>query len=426
MNAHKMEIPEEYKILYFYKSKQYNECLKLCDDLLKNRDDRLIELIRMRAMTIQVKLAGNAYEESAYIFDKDDLVCTAMAKTPRPGTSFDRKLQNNFNFMLIIKKRISLTATVRTGCYTSRARSAATALRTASRASRAATSLAGGPAFNAPISLRFLSNKEVAFKPVAKILFEYVFYCEADTRKAIDVAFQMLKTDNTIDWWWNYSLSRCYYTLGMYRQADDCLRKALKQNKHICIYLRLIAMYIALDQPIAALDVCKQGLSVFHAYIPLLMEQAKIIEQMGNSAAAVKNYRMVALQDPSNTEAIANIAMYNFYNDQPEIAMRYYRRLLATSPPGSEIYNNLGLCCLYCSQWDLIIACFRQALYFSTEPTSKADIWFNLAHVALSTGDLTLARRCLQVSLAIFEKEYVRQALRSLDARVRGKKINKK
>lgn len=84
-------------------------------------------------------------------------------------------------------------------------------------------------------------------------------------------------------------------------------------------------MYVALDQPISALDVCKQGLSVYHEFTPLLMEQARINEAMGDSALAVKDYRMVAIQDPSNMEAIANIAMYNFYNDQPEIAMRYYR-----------------------------------------------------------------------------------------------------
>lgn len=103
------------------------------------------------------------------------------------------------------------------------------------------------------------------------------------------------------------------------------MRQALKLNKHISIYLRLIAMYVGLNQPLSALEVCKQGLLVFHEYTPLLLEQARIHDQMGNSTLAVKEYRMVALEDPSNMEAVANIAMYNFYNDQPEIALRYYR-----------------------------------------------------------------------------------------------------
>lgn len=141
----------------------------------------------------------------------------------------------------------------------------------------------------------------------------------------MDIAFQAQKINDTTDWWWTFALARCYYVLGMYRNTEDCLRQALKQNKHISIYLRLVAMYVSLNQPLSALDICKQGLSVFHEYSPLTLEQARIHDQMGNTTLALKEYRRVALEDPSNTEAIANIAMYNFYNDQPEIALRYYR-----------------------------------------------------------------------------------------------------
>lgn len=69
------------------------------------------------------------------------------------------------------------------GAYTARTHSAKITLRTASRASRAATALSGGPAINAPISLRLLSKEEKEFFPAAKSLFEYVFYCEEDVRK---------------------------------------------------------------------------------------------------------------------------------------------------------------------------------------------------------------------------------------------------
>lgn len=144
-------------------------------------------------------------------------------------------------------------------------------------------------------------------------------------KQAIEVAFQAQKSIDTSDWWWNFALARCYESLKMYRNVEECLRNALNQNKHILIYLRLIAMYVSVNQPLSALEVCKQGLSVFHEYAPLLLEQARIHEQMGNTAVAVKYYRMVATEDPSNMEAIADIAMYNFYNDQPEIALRYYR-----------------------------------------------------------------------------------------------------
>ncbi|XP_031762761.1 tetratricopeptide repeat protein 8-like [Galleria mellonella] len=410
-----MEI--DYKILNLYKTKQYDKCLNLCATALQNKSDRMLEFIQMRAMTIQAKVAGNGYEEVEYFPKQDDLVTTAVAKTPRAGTAFQREVKTAQQ----LNKRTSGTATSR-GVSTSRAPSTRAALHTASRLSRAATALAGGAPFTAstPLSLRFLTKEDTLFVPAAKTLFEYVYYCEGDIRKAMDIAFQAQKSTEIIDWWWNFSLARCYSALGMHRNTEDCLRQALKQNKHISIYLRLVAMYVGLNQPLSALEVCKQGLSIFHEYTPLLLEQARIHDEMGNPALAVKEYRMVALEDPSNMEAIASIAMYNFYNDQPEIALRYYRRLLATNNPGPEIFNNLGLCCLYCNQWDLILPCFRQALYFSANAETRSDIWFNLSHVALSTGDMALARRCLQVSLATnSENEASKNALCALNAQLR-------
>ena len=40
---------------------------------------------------------------------------------------------------------------------------------------------------------------------------------------------------------------------------------------------------------------------------------------------AVKFYKDVLHQDNTHIEAIACIANFHFYTDQPEIALRYYR-----------------------------------------------------------------------------------------------------
>lgn len=86
-----MEI--DYRILNLYKTKQYDECLKLCAVALKDRNDRMIEFIQMRAMTIQAKIAGNGYEEVEYFPQQDELSSTSIAKTPRPGTTFQREVR---------------------------------------------------------------------------------------------------------------------------------------------------------------------------------------------------------------------------------------------------------------------------------------------------------------------------------------------
>ena len=40
---------------------------------------------------------------------------------------------------------------------------------------------------------------------------------------------------------------------------------------------------------------------------------------------AVKYYKDVLKHDNTHVEAVACIANYHFYSDQPEIALRYYR-----------------------------------------------------------------------------------------------------
>lgn len=98
-----MEI--EYRILNLYKTKQYDECLKFCEKALQEKDDRMIEFIRMRSMTIQAKVVGNGYEEVEYYPQQDELMSTAVAKTPRPGTSFQRDPKTGRNIDTLYQVR---------------------------------------------------------------------------------------------------------------------------------------------------------------------------------------------------------------------------------------------------------------------------------------------------------------------------------
>lgn len=88
-----------YRILNLYKTKQYDECLKLCSETNDNEHTRMIEFIRMRVETIQAKIASNAYEEVGYGAVNDDLVTTAVAKTPRPGTTFQKTTVKSSNVL---------------------------------------------------------------------------------------------------------------------------------------------------------------------------------------------------------------------------------------------------------------------------------------------------------------------------------------
>lgn len=68
-------------------------------------------------------------------------------------------------------------------------------------------------------------------------------------------------------------------------------------------------------------------------------------------------------------EAIACIGMNHFYADQPELSLRFYRRLLQMGINNAELFNNLGLCCFYAQQYDMTLACMERALSLATEET---------------------------------------------------------
>lgn len=78
--------------------------------------------------------------------------------------------------------------------------------------------------------------------------------------------------------------------------------------------------------------------------------------------------------EPSNIEAIASLGSHHFYNDQPEVALKFYRRLLQMGLQSTELWNNIGLCCFYASQYDMTLDCFQRALA-AADDDNMADIW---------------------------------------------------
>ena len=104
--------------------------------------------------------------------------------------------------------------------------------------------------------------------------------------------------------------------------------------------------------------------------------------------------------DSTNIEAIACLASQHFYTDQPEIALRYYRRLLQMGVNNAELWANLGLCCFYSSQYDMCLGCFDQALQLADD-SALGDIWYNVGQVAIGIGDPALAYQCLKIAVSV-------------------------
>lgn len=46
----------------------------------------------------------------------------------------------------------------------------------------------------------------------------------------------------------------------------------------------------------------------------------------------------------------------------------------------AELWNNLGLCCFYASQYDMTLSCMERALALADDD-NMADIWHNIGQV---------------------------------------------
>uniref|UniRef100_A0A452QBK3 Tetratricopeptide repeat domain 8 n=1 Tax=Ursus americanus TaxID=9643 RepID=A0A452QBK3_URSAM len=217
--------------------------------------------------------------------------------------------------------------------------------------------------------------------------------------KALDLAALSTEYSQYKDWWWKVQIGKCYYRLGMYREAEKQFKSALKQQEMVDTFLYLAKVYISLDQPVTALNLFKQGLDKFPGEVTLLCGIARIYEEMNNISSAAEYYKEVLKQDNTHVEAIACIGSNHFYSDQPEIALRFYRRLLQMGVYNCQLFNNLGLCCFYAQQYDMTLTSFERALALAENEEEAADVWYNLGHVAVGIGDMNLAHQCFRLAL---------------------------
>ncbi|XP_011178528.2 tetratricopeptide repeat protein 8 [Zeugodacus cucurbitae] len=244
-----------------------------------------------------------------------------------------------------------------------------------------------------------------------KALFQFLYYHESDVQKAyslceavMEVHKQKRTSGSTrsgapVDWWWDQQIGRCLLVLRSPRKAETFLVQSLAVFPHPDTFLLLSRLYQRLGEPERALDLIGMAVDRHPFNVTFRIEQGRIFDALSQSDSAMPIYRLITKLNPINVEALAAIALNHFYDGNPEMALMYYRRILALGIHSAELYCNIALCCLYGGQIDLVLPCFQRALLLSKTADQRADIWYNLSFVALSTGDFHLARRCLQLCL---------------------------
>ncbi len=202
------------------------------------------------------------------------------------------------------------------------------------------------------------------------------------------------------DWWWKARLGKCYYQLGLYRDAEKQFKSSLTMSDMVATYLELAKVYIKLDQPNTALETYSKACINHPADTHLILGQARVHDQLGDITRCITYYEKVLELDSANIESIASMASNYFYEDQPEISLRLYRRLIQMGVNNTEIWNNMALCCFYSSQYDMTLNCFERALSLADD-SNMADVWYNIAQVAVGIGDLSLAYQAFKVAVSI-------------------------
>ncbi|CAJ0589834.1 unnamed protein product [Cylicocyclus nassatus] len=143
--------------------------------------------------------------------------------------------------------------------------------------------------------------------------------------------------------------------LGLLQEAEKQFLSSLKSHRLV---------YNRLGQPLVANKYYEQGLMLYHDDVTLLTGLAR------------------------NKEAIACIATNCFYNDKPEIALRYYRRIMQMGVNNAELMMNIGLCCFACQQFDFALSSMQRAHSTATEETA-GEIWYNTGHIMLAIRHTT-------------------------------------
>ncbi|KAH8262203.1 hypothetical protein KR038_011068 [Drosophila bunnanda] len=395
--------------------------------------------LKMRALTQRVYLddleVDDAGDEAT-----EEVEFERIATAARPGSSIKTAFQPRpltSQRQQLAKSRGSGIAHSSDGRLNSSRPGSAAVARPGTSLSRPGSSLGGGgarPASRCGTASRVRATSAAAFnvgdatsklyqasrlnptvyaemETLVKALFQFLYYHEADVQKAHSLCQAVMEVQRqksgggagggaaSFSWWWQQQMGRCLLALHYPRKAEPFLQQSLANFPHPDTYLLLSRLYQRLKQPERALLLISEAVDTRPFDVTYRLEQARIHQAMEQQEDALQLYRLVAKLQPINVESLASIAVGYFYDNNPEMALMYYRRILSLGAHSSELYCNIALCCLYGGQIDLVLPCFQRALAMANQPDQRADIWYNISFVAVTSGDFNLARRCLQLCL---------------------------
>jgi tetratricopeptide repeat protein 8 len=259
----------------------------------------------------------------------------------------------------------------------------------------------------------------------ARVLCDYLVYHAKHMRKAAELAAEAANAASRAagganpsgaggapakpaaaagDWWWCARLGKAYYYLGLHRDADQQLRASMRMYPCVATVLELGKVMMRLDQPLALIDLLHKAAVENPASTHLVIGSARLHDMLQNQERALEYDKKALAIVGGHVEGLACLATHYFHADQPELSLRLYRRLLQMGVQSCELWNNLGLCCLHASQYDTALAYLCRALTAARNDVEASEVWYNVAHVAVSLGDIGTAYQALKVAVSLNPK----------------------
>ncbi len=395
---------------------KFDGCIILCDELLKqNPNDLATQLLKTHA--IRRKNYVDHLECDEETLGEQILDDHQIQTAARPGTSLRATSSNkgpNPMVRPITSSGRPLSGVVRPGTVQRQGTTSGNIIRTQTgRAGTSRATTSGGrylriataslQSLNSNFSLdsKDINPKTIVLKKsLAKAVADYLFYVEKNFKLLLEISSEATVANNYQDWWWKYNLGKVYYKLGLLSDSEKQLQSAIKMNStYPYVSLQLSHVYTKMDQPNKALECLVRAAKENPGEVYFKVYQARIQEMLANFDASIALYKEVLLLDNCNFEAIACIGSNHFYNDMPEIGLKFYKRLFELGINSAEVWNNLGLCAFYANQFDFCLSCFERGLILADDETAS-DIWYNISHVAIAIGDLSLGYQALKIALA--------------------------
>ena len=389
-----------YKSLYYLRLKNFAKCAESCRGIGRSQQKEKWYII-CKARTEESWTDFTEPDDltaADYVFDEN-----ILTELPRPGTSL-----RTGNQSVRANRPISVNGRPISGYMHP------TTAHGASKAGTPMTSATSRFSRLATASLAFSGDEpDVTSMNVAKfarnpflsrILVDYLIHRLRDPIRAVTLAADCTKVHGFDDWWWKNRLGRAYYLLGLFPEAEQQFRSSLATTPNIESRLELSKLYVRIDQPVKALAELDNGIEQFPREYRFMLSQGRLCDQLGNTIKAREIWRDVLKIDQASVEAIASLGAVTYYEDQPETAAVFYSYLRRLGIVNSAVMNNIAMTSLGSGDYASVGPAIVAALSLATDAEEKAQIWYNISHIALNAGDMNLAHQSLLISTALSTK----------------------